>query len=478
MTAPATRRGLRSGPAALLCVFVYGCTATAIYGFSGAFGDLGEQLWRDAALITVTVIATLALTYITLLVLEFLPRSSPVEGDPGFLDWHLLIPCRDEESVIGATVSAARVSFPYAHVWVIDDDSDDGTAAIVRGLMDFDDRVHLISRVRPEARTGKGDALNAAVSHVSDHVGTAPGARDTAIIGVLDADGFLSDNALPLLAGPDGFGDPGVGAAQLEVWMKNRADRRPRPSAGPLSNAMGRFLVRMQDIEFRTSNAAMQLLRVRTGTVGMGGNGQFTRLSVLDALTADRGRPWGQKLSEDYELGLNILALGYRNHYLRDAHVSQEALPYFRRLLTQRTRWAQGIMECVEILPALRRSGSLSGSGTVEIHYFLSQPIVIMLNLVCIPLLILFAWFDAPGTPGIHPLALTGSVLLVLPYALWGRSTACGRTSRSDCSTVRSWDSATSSTCTSPTSTIRAPFTVCSPAAPRGRRRSATPTTW
>src|SRR5699024_12297894 len=88
------------------------------------------------------------------------PRNSP--GEPDALQWHVLVPCRDEESVIAETVAAARTSFPGMHVWVIDDASGDATARVVQDLMVFDDRAKLISRTDPEARTGKGDALNAA----------------------------------------------------------------------------------------------------------------------------------------------------------------------------------------------------------------------------------------------------------------------------------------------------------------------------
>lgn len=411
-------------PLSLILSIIYGSIAAFVFCFSGSFGTFSQALWRDIALLTVTVAATASLTYISLLLIAYGRRAAVEGGDPSEFEWHLLVPCRDEESVIAATVSAARTSFPNVHVWVIDDDSEDNTAQIVRGLMDFDVRVHLISRVRPAARTGKGDALNTAYEQVAAYIDQDSAVRERAIIGVLDADGFLSDNALELLAGRDGFGDEEIGAAQLEVWMKNRGDRKPRPQHGWWRNALGRYLIRMQDIEFRTSNSAMQLLRVQTGTVGMGGNGQFTRLTVLDALAEHYGQPWGRKLSEDYELGLNILSLGYRNHYLRQAHVSQEALPYFRRLLTQRTRWAQGIMECASNLPTLRRSGTLSPTGFLEIHYFMAQPWIMMLNLVLIPTLLALAVLD--GSPGFLTdtattlVALAGLVFLVLPYALWG----------------------------------------------------------
>src|SRR5699024_9662846 len=183
------------------------------------------------------------------------PRNGP--GDPDLLDWHLLVPCRDEENVIAETVSAARSTFPGVHVWVIDDASEDATAAVVRDLMVFDDRVHLISRTAPMARTGKGDALNAAYRILSEHVGGTDDDRRRTIVGVLDADGFLSDNALAMMAGPECFETEDIAAVQLEVWMKNRGDRIPRPSDGRVRNAIGRTLVRMQDLEFRTTNSAM-----------------------------------------------------------------------------------------------------------------------------------------------------------------------------------------------------------------------------
>ena len=414
----------RVGPLTVGFAMLYAGLAAFIFCFSGSFGVWGRNPLRDAALVLVTVTAATALTYITLLLRVYTLRPQTRTGDPEAFDWHLMIPCRDEESVIAATVSAARTSFPGCHVWVIDDDSEDATARIVRELMAVDERIHLVSRVRPEARTGKGDALNAAFLRVLEHVGPGPDRARRAVVGVLDADGFLSDNALELLAGPEAFGNRGVGAVQLEVWMKNREDRKPRPGAGRYRNVLGRYLIRMQDIEFRTSNSAMQLLRVQTGTVGMGGNGQFTRLSVLQDLAGTHGQPWGKSLSEDYELGLNILGLGHTNHYVREAHVSQEALPFFRRLLTQRTRWAQGNLQCSALLANLRRSRSLRPAGLLEIHYFMSLPWLMVVNLALLPVLLYRAIQDGgegflTGT-GAAVVTAAGLVFLVLPYALWG----------------------------------------------------------
>ena len=409
--------------AVILCP-VYGTTASIVFVFSGTFGTFGNHLVRDVMLIIVSVISALALTYISLLLFTFLRREAHTKGQAADFEWHLLVPCLNEESVVAETVSAARTSFPTAHVWVIDDASHDRTGAIVRGLQDFDNHVHLITRVLPNARTGKGDALNAAYRQVGQFVGDNPHRRQHTIIGVLDADGYLSDNTLELLAGPQAFGDEQTGGVQIEVWMKNRNDKRPRPLNGRWKNLVGKILIHLQDIEFRTANSAMQLLRVKTGTVGMGGNGQFNRLSVLDHLAEGDGEPWGKKLSEDFELGLKILSLGYRTHYTRDAHVSQEALPYFRRLLTQRTRWAQGLLECASLLPRLRRAKVLNVAGLLELHFLMIQAWLSMTNLLVIPILTILAIVDG-GTwlwqSTSQLLTLFAAIIfLVLPYAMWG----------------------------------------------------------
>lgn len=408
----------------IILAVIYGAAAFLIFSSTGIFGDFGANPWRDIALLVATISAACALSYISMLYFSYWRRRANTQADPENFDWHFLIPCRDEESVIAATISAARTSFPFAHVWVIDDASEDGTAAAVERAMDFDDRVHLISRVAPEARIGKGEALNYAFNVVSEFVGADSARRAKTVVGILDADGYLSDNALSYLAGPESFADENVGAAQLEVWMKNRNDKRPLPERSWLGNALARYLIRMQDLEFRTTNSAMQLFRIRTGTVGLGGNGQFTRLSVLDLVAENYGKPWGNKLAEDYELGLRIMTLGMRNHYVHEAHVSQEALPYFRRLLTQRTRWSQGNMECAALLPELRKAKALRLRGFLEIHYFMAQPIILLINLLLVPALTALAIvegrFGPPQTLGVVLLVLSAALFIILPYASWG----------------------------------------------------------
>ncbi|WP_255359299.1 MULTISPECIES: glycosyltransferase [unclassified Kitasatospora] len=44
-----------------------------------------------------------------------------------------MIPCRDEEAVVGQTLAGLRRSSPEAHLWVVDDDSQDRTRELMGG---------------------------------------------------------------------------------------------------------------------------------------------------------------------------------------------------------------------------------------------------------------------------------------------------------------------------------------------------------
>lgn len=374
------------------------------------------------------------LTYVGFIVIPYLRHRPDPDGDPSLLSWHVMVPCRDEEAVIVQTMDYIRRTFPRAHVWVIDDGSEDTTGRLVAERAARDDSVHLITRTLPDARTGKAHALNAGYRELRrwlvDRDAWDEEAHRT-ILCVVDGDGRLAPHAFDVCAGPTLFGDPDVGAVQVDVRMSNRDDRVVFPDRGRLANAFGRTLVRLQDLEFRTAIAAIQLSRRHTGTVGMGGNGQFTRLSALDGIDTDRtGRPWRGSLLEDFELGVHLLTEGYRTQYTKDTHVDQEGLPSLRRLLTQRTRWSQGTMQCLRYLPQVWRSPHVGTIGAAEIMYYLVQPWMQLVGSLIYPVPwvllahryavepeLVRAWFsDGPGWLlfGIY------GTMGILPFVIWG----------------------------------------------------------
>ncbi|WP_199430028.1 glycosyltransferase family 2 protein [Qaidamihabitans albus] len=369
-------------------------------------------------------------TYVFLIIVPFLRRRPDQKGDALDWDWHLLIPCRDEEEVIGDTIRYLRQTFPAAHLWVIDDDSADDTVRVVderrNAGAEPDENVHLVRRYRPDARLGKGEALNAGYRAIKAWLGddADPG---RVIVVVVDADGRPAPNCLSVCAAPHLFGDPAIGAVQIDVRMSNRGQAQRNVKG--FRRSRGSLLVRMQDLEFRSAIAAIQYSRKFTGTISMGGNGQFTRLSALDSIAGDDLQPWGGCLLEDFELGVHLLTAGWRTGFSNDTHVDQEGLYSVRRFLAQRTRWSQGTMQCSRYTRRIWSSEHLSTVGTAEMIYYLAQPWMQLVGSIVypIPMIILaartvqapdvtWAWF---GEGAWMFFAVYGTIGL-LPFLVWG----------------------------------------------------------
>lgn len=376
------------------------------------------------------VLLVVFLTYVVAILVPFVRRRPLAPGDADDFEWHAFVPCLNEELVIERTLRRFLHDFPTAHVWIIDDDSDDATAGIAASWAATQHRVHLLRRTRPRARQGKGAALNAAYAELSRHVAAAGTPADRVVIVVIDADGHLRPGALDLMAAPDVFGDPAVGAAQASVAMDNAGvdlHRGAEPVGRWLRNLWSRWLLRCQDIEFRTTIAAMQTFRLRTYSAGMGGNGQFTRLSALHAIADRYGEPWHGALLEDYELGIHTILSGYETRYVHDAVVRQQALPSMRPYLRQRTRWSQGGMQCARYIPEIFRSRRFTNSAALETTYFLLIPWTGLLGVVLWPTVFLSVivqgvenfdsfWSWAFAVWWVWPLtALTG----ILPFMGW-----------------------------------------------------------
>lgn len=361
------------------------------------------------------------ITYLSVIVVPFLRRQARPSGDGNNFSWHLLVPACDEEAVIGDTVAYLREQFPAAHLWVVDDASEDATADIVARLAARDDHVRLVRRRRPQARVGKGAALNDGFGVLDGWL--APDVdRRRVIVGVVDADGRPGASCLDVCAGPELFGDPRVGAVQIDVRMSNRDDPMPRPGRGRWTNAASRALVRMQDIDFRAGISAIQGARRKTGSVCMGGNGQFSRLSALDDVIAQGGGPWRGSLLEDFEIGVHVLMAGWRTEFTADAWVDQEAPVHFGRFVHQRTRWAHGAMQCGRYVPDLWRAPAITNIGAIELLYYLAQPWLNMVGTIVFPIPMAVFFGNAIRNPeGMRQYLLAdGGWALVLLYLVFG----------------------------------------------------------
>ncbi|MFC3993732.1 glycosyltransferase [Actinoplanes siamensis] len=298
----------------------------------------------------------------------------------------IIVPALNEEAVVANTVAAAlRLRGPagtLTRVLVVDDGSDDRTPEVLATI--DHPRLHVMRRELPEARQGKGEALNAAYRLIASLTASEGVPAERVALGIIDGDGQGSDNILAEVGRL--MGDTKVGAVQVQVRIRNR----------------DKLLGAVQDLEFGAIVDACQNMRDALDTVGLGGNGQFSRLSTLISLGS---APWSSCLVEDMELGLRMHLQGVSIRYTSRASVTQQAVVDIKRLARQRTRWAQGNLQCARYLGSLFTSGNIARTALVEILHYLVSPwanavVTVMLTLT--------------GTAGVLGL-LTGHPMPLLP---------------------------------------------------------------
>jgi 1,2-diacylglycerol 3-beta-glucosyltransferase len=283
---------------------------------------------------------------------DALARTPKPHGDYRLV---FLIACLNEAQVIGATVREARRVAPHATVIVVDDGSDDDTGryALAEGAM-------VVRRELPAARQGKGAALNQGYELLQSLTEIARDGFDPerTIVCVMDADGRLSEGAIPAVLSR--FDNPRVGGVQLPVRIRNK----------------GRFIGRMQDFEFWGMSAITQMARIRTRSVSLGGNGQFTRLA---ALVSVGHAPWSDALTEDLDLALELTLRGWELDCAAAEWVTQQGVETLPALLRQRTRWYQGHMTCASKAPLLWSNEGVARRTALETTIYLMTPAFVML---------------------------------------------------------------------------------------------------
>lgn len=224
----------------------------------------------------------------------------------------LLVAAKNEETVIEPLVAAlCQLDYPASRydVWIIDDNSTDGTPQRLQALADQYPQLRVLPRPAG-ASGGKSGALNQVWPDTQGD-----------ILGVFDADARVSRDTLrhivPL------FDQRTVGAVQMQKAVVNRAKN---------------LWTRGQQAEMAL-DSYFQQQRVSLGGIGeLRGNGQFVRRK---ALTQCGG--WNEEtITDDLDLTLRLHFSGWEIHFLLHPAVGEEGVERPLALWHQRNRWAEG----------------------------------------------------------------------------------------------------------------------------------------
>ncbi|HUY29967.1 MAG TPA: glycosyltransferase [Acidimicrobiales bacterium] len=312
----------------------------------------------------------------------------------------LLVPARNEELVIAATIAGLTgTSYPGEwRVLVMNDASRDATGDVARAAARADDRVRVVDRGDAEGGRGKSSVLNHGFGLVSSWVASgdpwlAGALEDDVVVGIVDADGRLDRDCLTTVA--PYFADPAVGTTQVGVRI---------------ANAGRSLLARMQDMEFVAFTWLVQVARDRIGSSGLGGNGQFVRLTALRSLG---GQPWApHALTEDLDLGLRLVERGWRTRFCQHTFVDQQGLESWRPLLRQRTRWIQGHYQCWRHIPRLLAARHVARRTRADLVAYL----LLVVTVVLVTFDLAAALLADTGAISVTDRFLVGVVPYGLPY--------------------------------------------------------------
>lgn len=292
------------------------------------------------------------------------PANRESSGEDEFL-WVFMVPALNEEITIADAVGRLQeVEVTHRRILVINDGSDDRTGEILEELRSPE--LTVLTRIPPNARQGKSEALNDAWRYLHQTVlGDGPYAGwdpGKVIVTIVDADGRLDTAAWKVTPY---FAHRRVGGVQSRVRIYNRTS----------------FLTLCQDLEFAVFGSIYQLGRMRWGTANMGGNGQFNRLAALDSVAvedaAGRKGPWkAGRLTEDQDIGLRMIHAGWRGEQSLSVTIDQQGLHSLRQLYRQRTRWAQGGWQVLDLIGPSMRNKNLRVTPRIDQLWYLLTPVV------------------------------------------------------------------------------------------------------
>lgn len=281
-------------------------------GFT-AIHEVTNFFWAFMIVATVlTVIKTLAVSWLA--IRNRRKERTTGQADPAFTPpISVLIAAYNEAKVIDATLRSV-LDTDYTgdmEIIVVDDGSQDDTAALVAAMTETDTRIRLIR----QANRGKAMALRTGL-HAARH----------GIVVTLDADTQFTPQTIGHLVTP--LIDPQVGAVS------------GRARVGNPQTLFARFQSLEYTCGFNLDRRAYHQLNCITVVPGA-----VSALRVSAVQTA--GGISNDTLAEDTDLTLALHKCGFRVCYASKAIAWTEAPETLRTFARQRFRWAFGTLQCL-----------------------------------------------------------------------------------------------------------------------------------
>jgi cellulose synthase/poly-beta-1,6-N-acetylglucosamine synthase-like glycosyltransferase len=339
--------------------------AVATVGLAGVVTVVATVI----ALIYLAFFLRHALFALSALRLAGVDLDAPIIEPPTWPTVSVLVPCRNEEAVVGPLVSAlAGLDYPADRVEfiLIDDASTDRTADLLDAWAAAADRRRCVHRL-PGSGGGKSGALNAGLKQVTGEV-----------VVVFDADHRPRSDVLKRLLRH--FVDPSVAAAQGRCQISN-------PDDSPLTHLVA--------IDYLAGYYVNEYGRQAVfGLPAYGGANCAVRTSVVRSLGG-----WNTStVTEDTDLTLRVVLAGYHVRYDITAVDYEEGVVTLRRYWRQRYRWSRGHQQAWrEFRRPVWASGRLSLAQKVESTMFLFAfhlPVVSAVSLLIVAL-----WFAGVQPP-------------------------------------------------------------------------------
>jgi 1,2-diacylglycerol 3-beta-glucosyltransferase len=256
----------------------------------------------------------------------------------------VVVAARDEEAVIGRLVerlTALRWPQSLLRIWIIDDGSEDRTAARLVELQQRHPQLQVLRRSR-QAGGGKSAALNEVLQRLQGRW-----------MLVLDADADMGPDLLERLIP---FAEAGGWAAVQLRKAEVNSDKN--------------WLTRGQAMEMAFDAVVQEGRLALGGVVELRGNGQLLRRDAVQTA----GGFNEATITDDLDLSFRFLLAGLPIGVLWNPPICEEAVLSLPALWRQRQRWAEGgLQRYLDYGPQLL-SNRLNGTQKLDlIVYFLLQ---------------------------------------------------------------------------------------------------------